>query len=122
VVGACLAPEGFHARFGAVRKTYAYTLWTEPEFVWPQRRPFVWACGTVDPAAMEEAAFEFTGTRDFAAMQNAGTTIATTVRTIFSITRHAGTSPFETVCGSRPTVPQADGPQHDGLPRGRGQG
>jgi tRNA pseudouridine38-40 synthase len=53
--------------------------------------------GPVDPAAMEAAAFEFTGTRDFAAMQNAGTTIATTVRTIFSITRHAGASPFETV-------------------------
>ncbi|NMC48546.1 MAG: tRNA pseudouridine(38-40) synthase TruA [Desulfovibrio sp.] len=97
VVAAETAPEGFHARFGALRKTYAYTLWTEPEFVWPQRRPFVWACGPVDPAVMEAAALEFTGTRDFAAMRNVGTAIATTVRTVFSVTRLPGATPFETV-------------------------
>ncbi|QLA17883.1 tRNA pseudouridine(38-40) synthase TruA [Desulfolutivibrio sulfoxidireducens] len=97
VVSAEIAPAGFHARFGAVQKTYAYCLWTEPEFVWPQRRPFVWACGPVDMAAMNAAAREFVGTRDFAAMQNTGTEIASTVRTVFSITPTPGTTPFETI-------------------------
>ncbi|NDY56601.1 tRNA pseudouridine(38-40) synthase TruA [Desulfovibrio sulfodismutans] len=97
VVEAGPAPLGFHARFGAVRKTYAYTLWTEPEFVYPQRRPFVWACGPVDRQAMALAAQEFLGRRDFAAMQNTGTDVGTTVRTMESVAASPGQTPFETV-------------------------
>ncbi|MDQ7832738.1 MAG: tRNA pseudouridine(38-40) synthase TruA [Desulfovibrionaceae bacterium] len=97
VVAADIAPPGFHARFGAVRKTYAYSLWTEPEFVYPHRRPFVWACGPVDEEAMAQASREFLGRRDFAAMQNTGTDVGTTVRTLESVAATPGQSPFETV-------------------------
>jgi len=97
VVDARLAPPGFHARFGAVRKTYAYSLWTEPEFVYPHRRPFVWACGPVDRQAMALAAREFLGRRDFAAMQNTGTDVGTTVRTLESVAATPGQTSFETV-------------------------
>ncbi|MEF3696884.1 tRNA pseudouridine(38-40) synthase TruA [Desulfolutivibrio sp.] len=97
VVQAGPAPPGFHARFGAVSKTYAYSLWTEPEFVYPQRRPFVWACGPVDRQAMVLAAREFLGRRDFAAMQNTGTNVGSTVRTLESVAAWPGQTPFETV-------------------------
>lgn len=97
VVEAGPAPPGFHARFGAVRKTYAYTLWAEPEFVFPHRRPYVWACGPVDREAMDLAAREFLGRRDFAAMQNTGTDVGSTVRTLESVAAWPGQTPFETV-------------------------
>lgn len=96
VVAAGPAPPGFHARFWARRKTYAYTLWTEPEFVIPQRRPFVWNCGPVDGAAMAEAARMCLGTHDFAAMQNAGTEVKSTVRTLIAAVPGPGATPFET--------------------------
>jgi tRNA pseudouridine38-40 synthase len=96
VVAADGAPPGFHARFSVVRKTYAYTLWTEPEFIHPQRRPYVWACGPVDREAMLAAARECLGRRDFAAMQNVGTDVGSTVRTLETAAPSPGATPFET--------------------------
>ena len=75
----------FHARFAATAKTYAYTLWTEGEYLLPQRRPFVWRQPRLDHDAMVEAARHFLGTQDFAAFQNAGTPVSSTVRTLTSI-------------------------------------
>jgi len=96
VVAADIAQPGFHARFSAVRKTYVYTLWTEREFVYPHRRPYVWACGPVDEAAMRAAALECLGRRDFAAVQNTGTDVKSTVRTLLDVSPSPGQTPFET--------------------------
>jgi tRNA pseudouridine38-40 synthase len=97
VVEAETAPEGFHARYSATAKTYAYTLWTASEFVLPQRRVFVWPVGPVDLAGMEQAAALLEGTRDFAGFQNVGTEVHSTVRTLHSITRHPGQTEHEIV-------------------------
>ena len=78
-------PEGFHARFNCVKKTYRYLINTgEPH---PFNRNY---CYYVDPildlAAMEKAAAYIVGTHDFACFQAAGgTPRETTVRTIFEL-------------------------------------
>jgi tRNA pseudouridine38-40 synthase len=87
----------FHARFCAVSKTYTYTLWHEQGFLLPQRRPFVWAVGRLDLAAMEEAAQGFIGLHDFAAFQNLGTIVVDTVRRVDKITLGPGPTPHESV-------------------------
>ncbi len=74
--------DDFHSRFCALKKTYTYTLWTERNFVPPRLRPFVWAPGRFDLEAMRKALPYLHGTHDFAALQNVGTPIADTVRTI----------------------------------------
>ena len=80
VVAAQTAPPDFHARFSASSKEYSYTLWTEPGYVLPQRRPFVWPVSGIDLDAMQEAADHLMGLHDFAAFQNVGTPVKSTVR------------------------------------------
>lgn len=98
VIAAVAAPPDFHARFDARGKTYVYTLWTQPAYILPWRRPYVWEVGRFGPldvAAMTAAAREFEGEHDFAAFQNTGSSVATTVRRLWSVTREAGTCPEE---------------------------
>ena len=80
----------FHARFSAQAKEYAYTIWTEPRYVLPQRRPFVWSVGRVDEHKMAVAARMLTGTFDFAAFQNTGTPVSHTVRTVYHLAPEPG--------------------------------
>lgn len=89
-------PE-FHSRYSAESKTYAYTLWHTPQFIYPQRRNHVWQCGPVDFALMEQAAKEFLGTHDFSSFQNAGTVVKTTTRTMTQLERFPGDSGHESV-------------------------
>ena len=89
--------QDFHAQRLATSKTYTYTLWHQPDFILPQRRPFIWAVGVLDIPAMEEAAQGFVGRHDFASFQNVGTPILDTIRTVDAISRREGTAPFETV-------------------------
>jgi tRNA pseudouridine38-40 synthase len=97
VVEAAQAEPGFHARYAATAKTYAYHLWTEAEWVYPQRRPFVWKCGPMDLKRMDEAADLMVGEHDFRAFQNVGTPVGSTVRTITDFARWQGSSPAEVV-------------------------
>ena len=93
-----VAPD-FHARFDARGKTYAYTLWTEPTFLLPWRRPYVWDVGRdtpLDTASMEAAAREFVGEHDFAAFRNTGSSVASTVRRVIAVDDAPGTCPQET--------------------------
>jgi tRNA pseudouridine38-40 synthase len=90
----------FHARFSVRSKRYAYTLWTRPDYVLPQRAPFVWAVRGLDFEAMDQAAKLLHGTHDFAAFQNAGTDLKGargTVRTLEPIVRAPGEPPAEWV-------------------------
>lgn len=92
---ACEVTPDFHARFSATAKEYSYTLWTEPAFVLPQRRPFTWATGPLDFDAMDAAARHLIGDHDFTSFQNAGTPIRDTCRTLTAITRAPGPTPWE---------------------------
>ncbi|WP_147822323.1 tRNA pseudouridine(38-40) synthase TruA [Salidesulfovibrio onnuriiensis] len=87
----------FHSRYSAVSKTYAYTLWHTREFLLPHRRNQVWACGPVDFGLMERAAEVFLGTHDFAAFQNTGTPVKSTVRTMTRLERCPGINEHESV-------------------------
>lgn len=106
VLQAAVVPDGFHARFDAVKKRYTYRIWLTRAFVLPQRRPFVHMTGPLDIAAMDAAAAFMTGTHDFASFQNAGTELATTVRTVYSITRTPGLAPDD-FPRSHDTTPRA---------------
>lgn len=85
LIGAEIVDRDFHARFKASAKTYSYTLWHEPNFILPQRRPFIFPVGRLDLSAMQKAAELLIGQHDFAAFQNVGTLIKDTVREIFAI-------------------------------------
>jgi len=97
VLSAEIVDDEFHARFDALGKTYEYVLWHTREFCLPQRLRYVWDCGPVSFERMEEAAVLFLGEHDFAAFQNVGTPIKSTVRTITDISRHPGVTEHESV-------------------------
>ena len=91
VAAVARVPDDFHARFSARGKTYTYRLWPTRRWVPPRLGPFVWATGPLDLAAMDEAAAHLIGRHDFASFQNTGTDIATTVRTVTTVSRrHEG--------------------------------
>jgi tRNA pseudouridine38-40 synthase len=82
VHGAAIAPTGFDARFGALRRRYRYRICDDPAGVPPLRRREVLAHRRrLDVAAMSEAATGLVGLHDFAAFcrRREG---ATTVRTL----------------------------------------
>lgn len=104
VLDICEVPADFHSRFSALSKTYSYTLWLEREFIHPRRRFFVWDCGPLDFAAMDNAAELMVGRHDFKSFQNVGTPVKDTVRTVSGFSRSSGQNAHEVVW----TV-QADG-------------
>lgn len=100
VTAATLVDREFHARFSARGKIYAYTLWTEPGYIFPWRRPYVWNVGRdagLDGAAMETAAALLVGEHDFAAFRNTGSSVRGTVRRVLSVSATPGTLPQEIV-------------------------
>lgn len=79
------AADDFHARFDACGKIYTYQIWREAHCVPPRLAPFVWACPyTLDPEKLQQALPHFVGEHDFASLQNAGTDLESTVRTLHS--------------------------------------
>ncbi|UJX42076.1 tRNA pseudouridine(38-40) synthase TruA [Desulfovibrio sp. JY] len=100
VVDASVVPPDFHARFSASGKIYQYTLWTRPGSILPWRRPYVWDVGRFSPldvAAMDACAALFAGYHDFAAFQNAGSSVKTTTRLVHGVSRLPQTNPDEMV-------------------------
>lgn len=82
IVGAEVAPAGFHARFSAVTKTYEYRIVNAP-LVSPFIHRYAWH--VVQPLAIEpmrEAAAALVGLHDFAAFQAAGSHVDSTERLI----------------------------------------
>lgn len=79
-------PEGFHARFSAISKTYCYQIYNRriPD-------PFYARYSYFEPrelslSSMQEAAGYLLGQHDFAAFRAQGTPIKSTVRTIYQLT------------------------------------
>ncbi|MFP4083359.1 MAG: tRNA pseudouridine(38-40) synthase TruA [Desulfonatronovibrio sp.] len=89
--------DNFHARYSAISKTYSYSLWTEQDFVLPQRRYYVWKTGPLNLQALEDASASLAGTHDFKAFMNKGTKVHTTWRRINDISFHPGLYPQELV-------------------------
>jgi len=76
------APAAFHARFAATAKTYRYRLWNA-DVLDPFERAYAWHVpGSLDVAAMAEAARFVEGEHDFAAFQTVGGAAGPTTRAI----------------------------------------
>ncbi|MCK7662289.1 tRNA pseudouridine(38-40) synthase TruA [Corynebacterium sp. CCM 9185] len=89
------APEGFDARFSALRRHYAYRVTTHPRGALPTRaRDTAHWPKPVDFAAMRESAEVLTGLNDFAAFCRAKDG-ATTVRDLQAFTWRDISSPAE---------------------------
>ena len=88
IVAAHPCAADFHARNDASHKSYIYQFWQERAFVPPALAPFVWRCGPLDVQAMREALVLIPGERDFRSLQNAGTELESTVRTVMAATLH----------------------------------
>lgn len=88
--------SGFHAQYSATEKEYIYSLWTHPDYVLPQDRPYVWWVPGVEAAAMQEAARSIEGEHDFAAFQNTGTPVAHTLRYLRRVDIRARTHRIDT--------------------------
>ena len=85
VLDAVYVASAFHAQYSAQEKEYMYSVWTHPDYVLPQQRPFVWWVPGVDKGIMLEASRILCGEHDFAAFQNTGTPVASTVRRLRKI-------------------------------------
>jgi len=65
--------SGFHPRYDATARTYAYRLGTEAEAHSPFHRPFCWPLGdAVDPVLLGDAAARIPGRRSFRAFAKSG--------------------------------------------------
>ncbi len=103
VLESSLVPDDFHSRFSAEHKSYTYNLWIHNGYFLPWRRRYVWKCGPLDLDALDQGMEYFLGEHDFAAFQNTGTPVSSTVRTIYEFDRKHGDTEHEIqlrVCGS----------------------
>lgn len=82
IKGAWLAPEDFHARKSAVRKTYKYRIWNRPfrSALWRGRA--LWVPNPIDVDRLNELAAVAIGRKDFKSFQTQGTAVKTTIRRI----------------------------------------
>ena len=101
VLRSVAAPEGFHARFCAKKKTYCYKMYVSETIrpLWDR-----YACRlsfSPDIMAMKRAAHLFLGEHDFKAFMASGSEVKDTVRTVYSseITCD-GDFIYFTVCGN----------------------
>ena len=82
VHGVSVAPEGFNARFSAIRRRYLYRICDQPELLDPLRRADTLIHRrSLDAAAMHAAAQQMLGLRDFSAFAKRRDG-ATTIRTL----------------------------------------
>lgn len=83
--------NSFHAQHDAIQKLYAYRLWLYHRYTPPHLYPFVWSCGKLDLEKMDEASTYLLGTHDFSSLQNRGTKLISTIRTVTAIYREPRT-------------------------------
>lgn len=82
-----LARDDFHALFDVEKKAYTYSLWLNRNFVPPKLYPYTWACGELDLTAIDTAIPYLLGEHDFSFVQNKGTELHSTIRTLYAIHR-----------------------------------
>ena len=76
-------PPEFHPRFDCVKKTYEYRFWNAPAKNPKERLYSAHQAKPLDVEQMNRAASAFIGRHDFAAFCAVGSSVSTTVRTIF---------------------------------------
>lgn len=83
VTAAREVPAEFHPRYDCVKKTYEYRIYNG-KYKNPKERLYsTFVYHDLDVEKMNESAKSFVGTHDFAAFCAAGSSVSTTVRTIF---------------------------------------
>lgn len=94
-------PEGFHARYGAKRKTYVYKLYTSKIDSPIRRELFAHIPYELDVERMRQGAAHLVGEHDFSAFMAAGSSVKGTVRRIYyiDITKDGDRIEIE-VCGN----------------------
>ena len=87
VLASHIVPDGFHARFSAVSKTYQYEIWnhrTRPAY---DKAPYVlWVTKKLDVSSMQKAAKRLVGKHDFNAFRDRGEEERRTIRVIRGLT------------------------------------
>ncbi len=79
------APDGFHARYSAVSKTYRYQIYHGPTADVFLRRFALWVPEPFNWGLVEEAAALLVGTHDFAGFASTGSSVQTTTRTMYQV-------------------------------------
>jgi tRNA pseudouridine38-40 synthase len=82
VLWARQVPETFHARYGALSRTYRYVLLNRPVRPALEARSAGWYHGPLDLAAMQAAARHFVGEHDFSAFRSSECQARSPVRTL----------------------------------------
>lgn len=83
VYNASEVPEDFHPRYHAVQKTYSYTMLMR-KFMDPMlRNSVLFVAEGLDIEKMQYAANQFVGTHDFSAFRTVGSSVKSSVRTIY---------------------------------------
>lgn len=85
VLSSFLAPEGFHARYTAKRKTYLYNFYIS-QVTLPLKERYAVKIDDFDVEKANAALQKIVGTHDFKCFLSSGSEIKTTVRTIYSLT------------------------------------
>ncbi len=83
VTAAREVPAEFHPRYDCVKKTYEYRIFNGTYKNPKERLYSTFVYHGLDVGKMNEGARDFVGTHDFAAFCAAGSSVSTTVRTIF---------------------------------------
>ncbi|MDD4843475.1 MAG: tRNA pseudouridine(38-40) synthase TruA [Anaerotignum sp.] len=83
VVKAEEVPEDFHPRYDCVKKTYEYRIWNGRLKNPKERLYSTFVYHPLDVGKMSSAAEKFIGTYDFSAFCATGSSVSSTVRTIF---------------------------------------
>lgn len=95
-----LAPEGFHARFGAKKKTYRYTFYVS-DVKLPLKEAYAQRILFADVKKMQEGAKYLVGEHDFKCFLASNSSVKDTVRTIYSCKVTAkGNEIYLEVCGN----------------------
>lgn len=84
VIESSLAKDGFHARYSAKEKTYAYTFYTSPVPL-PLRERYAVRVDGFDVARAREICPLLEGEHDFRAFSKTGSSVKTTTRTVESV-------------------------------------
>lgn len=84
VLSSYSAPEGFHARYSAKRKTYVYKYYVS-DVILPLKERYAVRIDDFDDGKADKVLQEIVGTHDFKCFLSSGSEIKTTVRTIYSV-------------------------------------
>lgn len=79
VTQAQVVPENFHARFSAIKRTYAYRILNQPQRSALLKNSVWFVPLALDMKAMQEATSALVGTHDFAAFKSSNSDTSTTV-------------------------------------------